>query len=140
MKKTIFISIFLLLSNILFSTQKVENEKIFSPHEVVLNLVLRYLPDHKTVCSVAATSTYYDKFVQSTANDRKYSIIGCPGGSNNYGYFVHKYGSARYYAYKRKELWELALGYHEINKNNDRFKIFKGFISPLPHNPKPFFN
>jgi hypothetical protein len=136
-KKLFFISA--LFSNIVFSMQEVEKaEKIFSKKKQIFNLVAPYGLDHESVCSLAATSKYYHNFVLALASNTARKLRCCPTTDNCFGNFTHKYGSARYYAYNNDSSG-LVLGYHELNKKNDKFETFPSFTA-LPYKPKPFLN
>lgn len=111
---------------------KTENQQVF-------DLVVHYLKDHEAICSFAATNKYHDKLMKNTANSRKKLLHSCPDAENNFGNFVHKYGCARCWAYKRLFLNELALGHHQLGYSVET-SCFNCFTSPLVYESRLFFN
>jgi hypothetical protein len=141
-KKIILVSTFFMIQAI-FAMQEVSvdttvGKKISKKMRVFNLLVAQDFLDQESICSFAATSKYCNKFVLNTAPYTANKLISCPKEGNCFGSFLHKYGSARYYAYS-PDLSKLILGYHEIDKKKDKRCDFN-FIAPLPHKPKPFLN
>lgn len=123
-----------------------KQDKIFSPSEIILNLVAtHYLADHSAICAFASTSKDYKNLMMATAKNRRQNTLkyACPT-PQHFGKLVHPYGSAYCYAYQSPYLTNLNLNYHQLDNSETTFKSqqFWLFISPLPVPNKSmlFFN
>jgi hypothetical protein len=132
-------AILLLLYGVLSPMDIIEKTKIFSPQEIVLDVVIKecLFDSHEAVCTFAIVSKYCQWLMLKYASQTK-QRLGELSTQGDYLKLMHKYGSKCYYARLSRNEFQLALGYRKLNKKKDA--AFIDFISPLPHNPRPFFD
>lgn len=121
-----------------------KKDKFFSQKEIVLRLAAtHYIIDHEAICAFAETSKDNNALMVSTAQTRRRNHLKyrCPD-SNPFGNFLHKYGSACYFAYQSYGLNNLIFGGWKLENENikSRLKKFHSLISTLPGNPTTFFD
>jgi hypothetical protein len=130
-----------------------KDDKIFSPQEIVFNLITLYYLDHKSICNFGATSKHNDRWMIDLAETRKkiFGTIPEIAQSSLQAWYYdawHRYASAYRCMYVRSyaeqklhaKSYELSFSLPIKREIHEHHTLNGQCIKPLPCKVLPYYN